>query len=83
MDDRESVRVVETVYDLFEDCQSLEREESAAVDQEVEQFTALHVFEYEIEFAFALEHVVDTEDVWMVHELHDDDFSVDVETLFL
>lgn len=82
VDDRESVSIVETIDDLFEEGEGVEGRETTTVDEEIEQFAALDVFEYQIEFVFAFKDIVYAQYVGVVHELHHDDFPVDSETLF-
>lgn len=59
VNDRESVGIVESVNDLFEERQGIEGGETTAVNEEIKEFATFDVFEYKVKFVFTFEDVVD------------------------
>ena len=82
VDDRETVRIVESIDDLFKERQCFEWGEPPTVDQEVEEFSTFDVLEDEVEFPLAFIDVVNSHDVRMVHELHHCNLPIDTQPLF-
>lgn len=79
MSNAEAVAVVHRGDDLLEAGQRLGLCELSARAEVVKEFPALDVLEDEVELGGGLPDVVETHDVGMVDEFHNDDFALDAE----
>ena len=79
MGDAEAMAIIHCSDDLLEARQRLGRREPSARAEVVEQLSALDVLEDEVELGRGLPDVVETHDVGVFDELHDDDFALDAE----